>query len=55
MQRYEAAPLQPPQPLLLDFTFQSAIESLAVQGMPWLVPLSSDFTGTSATLLDIPI
>ena len=54
MQRFEAAPLQPLQPLLLDFTFQSAIESLAVQGMPWLVPLSSDFAGTSTTLLHIP-
>jgi hypothetical protein len=54
MQRYIAQSLQPLQPLLIDIAFQSAIESLAAQGMPWLVPLISDFSGTSTTLLVVP-
>jgi hypothetical protein len=54
MQRYIVQPLQPLQPLHVDITLQSAIESVAAQGMPWLVQLSSDFAGTSTTLLPIP-
>ena len=52
MQRFTALSLQPLQPLIVDITFQSAVESVAA--MPWLLPLSSDFANTSTTLLAIP-
>jgi hypothetical protein len=52
MQRFTAMSLQPLQPLIVDITFQSAVESVAA--MPWLLPLSSDFANTSTTLLAIP-
>jgi len=51
MQRFTALPMQPLQSLLVDTTFQSAIESAAAQGMPWLLPVSSDSSNTSTTLL----
>jgi hypothetical protein len=54
MQRFSAVSLELVQTVLLEISLLTAIESLAAQGMPWLVPLSSDFGNTTTTLLSLP-